>query len=121
MPDLKYFFDEIDNDDRTIQNVATYAQGHRTPARARSYFHSTTMTFAHYEFDRDATIHEHFHPEEEVYEVIEGELEIVIDGSVHAARPGLVAIVPANVRHSVRALTDGRVIVIDHPARPDFG
>ena len=79
------------------------------------------MTFAHYEFARDATIHEHFHPEEEVYEVIDGELEIVINGVAHVARPGLVAIVPANVRHFVRALTDGRVIVIDHPARPDLG
>jgi hypothetical protein len=29
--------------------------------------------------------------------------------------------VPANARHSVRALTDGKLIVIDHPARPEFG
>jgi len=36
-------------------------------------------------------------------------------------RPGLVAIVPPGVRHSVRAITDGRVIVVDHPARRDFG
>jgi hypothetical protein len=36
------------------------------------------------------------------------------------ARPGLVAIVPVNVRHSVTALTDGKLIVIDYPARRDF-
>ena len=34
---------------------------------------------------------------------------------------GIVAIVPSNTRHSVRALTDGRVIIVDHPARPEFG
>ena len=79
------------------------------------------MTFAHYDFERDATIHEHFHPEEEVYEVLEGELEITIDGILHTTRPGVVAIVPANVRHSVRALSNGRLIVIDQPARRDFG
>lgn len=39
------------------------------------YFHSPTMTFAHYDFVRGSSIHEHFHPREEVYEVIEGELE----------------------------------------------
>ena len=33
------------------------------------------MTFAHYEFARGASIHEHFHPQKELYEVIEGELE----------------------------------------------
>lgn len=93
----------------------------RLPGWRGRYFHAETMTFAHYEFDRDATIHEHSHPEEEVYEVLQGTLEITIDGAVHAARPGLVAIVPANALHFVRALTDGRVIVIDHPARRDFG
>jgi quercetin dioxygenase-like cupin family protein len=93
----------------------------RLPGWRGRFVHSATMTFAHYDFDRGATIHEHAHPEEEVYEVIEGELEITIDGQAHAARPGLVAIVPANVRHAVRALSDGRVIVIDHPARPEIG
>ena len=79
------------------------------------------MTFAHYEFDGGATIHEHFHPAEEVYEVLEGELEITIEGVHQVARPGVVAVVPANARHSVRAVTAGRMIVIDHPARREFG
>jgi len=93
----------------------------RLPGWRGRYFHTESMTFAHYEFDRGASIHEHFHPEEEVYEVLEGALEITIDGTPHAARPGLVAIVPANARHSVKALTNGRLIVIDQPARRDFG
>jgi quercetin dioxygenase-like cupin family protein len=84
------------------------------------YFHSASMTFAHYDFVRGSSIHEHFHPEEEVYEVIEGELEVTIDGVAQIARAGMVAIVPAGVRHSIRALTDGRAIIVDHPARTDF-
>jgi quercetin dioxygenase-like cupin family protein len=92
----------------------------RLPGWHGRYFHSATMTFAHYDFARGSSIHEHFHAEEEVYEVIEGELEVTIDGVTQIARAGLVAIVPSNVRHSVKALTDGRVIVVDHPARPDF-
>jgi len=66
------------------------------------------MTFAHYDFVRGSSIHEHFHPQEEVKEVIEGELEAGIDGVAQVARAGLFAIVPSNVRHSVKALTDGR-------------
>ena len=79
------------------------------------------MTFAHYDFTRGSTIHEHFHAEEEVYEVIEGELEMTIADVAQVVHPGVVAIVPSNARHSVKALTDGRVIIVDHPARPDFG
>jgi quercetin dioxygenase-like cupin family protein len=93
----------------------------RLPGWYGRYFHSAKMTFAHYDFTRGASIHEHFHPEEEVYEVIEGELELSIDGVAQIARAGLVAIIPANVRHSVKALTDGRVIIVDCPRRRGFG
>jgi quercetin dioxygenase-like cupin family protein len=93
----------------------------RLPGWKGRYFHSANMTFAHYDFARGSSIHEHFHPEEEVYEVIDGELEVTIDGGSQIARAGLVAIVPSNARHSVKALTDGRAIIVDHPARPEFG
>ena len=92
----------------------------RLPGWHGRYFHSPSMTFAHYDFTRGASIHEHFHPQEEVYEVIEGELEMTIDGETQIVRSGLVAIVPANVRHSVKALTDGRAIIVDYPLRRDF-
>jgi quercetin dioxygenase-like cupin family protein len=92
----------------------------RLPGWFGRYFHTASMTFAHYEFNRGASIHEHFHPEEEVYEVIEGELEVTVDGVAKIVRPGLVTIVPGGVRHSVKALTDGRVIIVDHPVRPEF-
>ena len=92
----------------------------RLPGWHGRYFHSASMTFAHYDFTRGASIHEHFHPEEEVYEVIEGELEVSIDGVARIAGAGVVAIVPANTRHSVKALTDGRVIIVDYPRRRDF-
>jgi quercetin dioxygenase-like cupin family protein len=93
----------------------------RLPGWHGRYFHTANMTFAHYDFKRGSIIHEHFHPEEEVYEVVEGELEVTVGGEAQIARAGIVAIVPSNVRHSVRALTDGRVIVVDHPVRPEFG
>jgi quercetin dioxygenase-like cupin family protein len=92
----------------------------RLPGWFGRYFHTANMTFAHYEFKRGATIHKHFHPEEEVYEVIEGELEVTVGGVSKIVRAGIVAIVPGGVRHSVKALTDGRVIIVDHPARPEF-
>jgi quercetin dioxygenase-like cupin family protein len=92
----------------------------RLPGWYGRYFHSPSMTFAHYDFRAGSSIHEHSHDQEEVYEVIEGELEMTIDGKVQIARTGLVAIVPSNVRHSVKALTDGRAIIIDYPLRREF-
>jgi len=93
----------------------------RLPGWHGRYFHSPNMTFAHYDFERGSSIHEHFHPQEEVYEVIEGELEVTIDGVTEIARSGKIAIVPPNARHSVQALTDGRAIIVDYPVRPEIG
>ena len=92
----------------------------RLPGWFGRYFHTANLTFAHYNFRRHATIHEHSHPEEEVYEVTDGELELTIEGAAQVVKPGMVGIVPANARHSVKAITDGKVIIVDYPARPDF-
>ena len=92
----------------------------RLPGWHGRYFHSENMTIAHYDFVRGASVHEHFHPQEEVYEVAEGELELTIDGETQITRPGVAAVVPANARHSVKALTDGRAIIVDYPRRPEF-
>ena len=53
--------------------------------------------------------------------MIAGEPEVQVDGLTQVVRPGIVAIIPSNAKHSVKALTDGRVIIVDHPARPQFG
>ena len=85
------------------------------------YYHSASMTFAHYEFAANSSSHVQFHSEEEVYEVIEGKLEGTIDGKSQVVKPGVVVFVPANSRHSFRASTHGHFLVVDHPVRPDFG
>jgi len=92
----------------------------RLPGWYGRYFHSASMTFAHYDFKRGSSIHEHSHAPEEVYEVVEGELEVTIEGEAVIVRPGVVAIVPSNARHAVKALSDGRAIIVDYPLRREI-
>src|SRR5215813_6294102 len=92
----------------------------KRPGWRGRHFHSPSMTFGHWDFRAGSSIHEHFHPQEEVWQILEGELEMTIDEVVRVVGPGMVAIVPANVIHSVRALSDGKAIVVDYPIRPDF-
>jgi quercetin dioxygenase-like cupin family protein len=89
----------------------------RLPGWKGRYFDSENMTFGYYAVTAGASIHEHSHPNEEVWHIIEGELEVTIDGQTLVAGPGCVAVVPPNTAHSVRALSDGRSIVVDHPLR----
>jgi len=85
------------------------------------FFHSETMLFAYYSVEAGASIHAHSHENEEVWHVLEGELEVTVGGVTQIAKPGCVAVVSPNTLHSVRALTAGRSIVVDYPRRDSIG
>jgi quercetin dioxygenase-like cupin family protein len=57
------------------------------------------------------------HPQEEVWLVVEGELEVTVAGVTRTARRGVAAVVPSGVPHTVRAASDGFAIVVDAPRR----
>jgi mannose-6-phosphate isomerase-like protein (cupin superfamily) len=92
----------------------------RLPGWTSRVFHSDSMTFAYYEIAADAVpLHEHHHPQEEVWNVIEGKLAVTIDGVEQVAGPGCAAVVPPDTPHSARALGACRAIVVDYPLRAD--
>jgi len=78
----------------------TLPQDERRPGWLGRYFHSPTLTFAHWDFKAGADIHAHSHEQEEVWQVIEGELEVTIGGETRVAGPGMVAVVPPHTGHS---------------------
>jgi uncharacterized protein YjlB len=85
------------------------------------FFHSDNMTFAHWNIDRDAAdLHEHHHPEEEVWNVVEGEAVLVVGGEQRRLGPGQVAIVPSNTPHSVKVVGPCRAVIVDYPIRRDL-
>jgi len=96
------------------------AVNEKLPGWRGRVFTSASMTFAHWDFDAGATIHAHSHEQEEVWQILEGELEITIDGETRIAGPGTAAIAPPGATHSVTALTAGRAMVADWPVRADF-
>jgi quercetin dioxygenase-like cupin family protein len=85
------------------------------------FFNSLNMTFAHYDVAAGAAIHPHSHPNEEVWHIVEGDFEVTIGGTTEVAGPGSVAVIPPDTIHSVKALTEGRAIVVDHPLRASIG
>ena len=103
-----------------VIDTRTLAVLEKLPGWRGRMFHSANMTFGHWDFDAGSSIHEHFHAQEEVWEIIEGRVELTVGGKVHVAEPGMAAVVPAGATHSVKALTDGRAIVVDYPLRKDF-
>lgn len=54
----------------------------------------------------------HCHPWEEVYVVLDGELEVTVDGDSHVLKSGGVAHIPGGVTHSYRSLTEAHFLTI---------
>lgn len=84
------------------------------------FWRSGSMSFSHYDVGTGCSIHEHHHPNEEVWVVIEGEFEVTIAGKTRVAGAGAVAVVPPDAPHSVRVLRGGRALVANHPIRTDL-
>jgi mannose-6-phosphate isomerase-like protein (cupin superfamily) len=100
-------------------DIAQLPTGERLPGWRDRTFSTAAMTFAHFTFDAGSSIHEHCHLNEEVWTVIEGQLEVSVGADRLLAGPGCVAVVPPYTAHSVRAVTDGKAIVTDCPVRID--
>ena len=79
-----------------------------------------SMSVAHVTLNAGAVLPEHRHINEQVVNVIEGELELIVDGKSRILRPGVVEVLPPNIPHSGRALTVCRVIDVFHPVRADW-
>ena len=79
-----------------------------------------TTTVAHVKLSAGALLSEHSHHHEQVVNVIEGELELTVKGSPYRLTRGKVVVLPPNVPHSGRAITECSVIDVFHPVREDF-
>ncbi|MEE9553164.1 MAG: cupin domain-containing protein [candidate division Zixibacteria bacterium] len=79
-----------------------------------------SMTVAHVKITAGSLLPEHSHPNEQVVNVMEGELELVVDGHAHSLTRGRVMVLPPNIIHSGRAVTDCLVVDVFHPVREDF-
>ena len=82
------------------------------------FFHAEHMTFAHYDIEADApALHEHHHEQEEVWNVLDGEIVLVVGGEEWTLRPGDAAVIPPATPHGARVVGRCRVVVADHPRR----
>ena len=98
-------------------DVHSQTTGEPLPGWHDRYFASQFMSFAYSDVDAGASIHAHSHDEEEVWHIVEGTLEITIDGETRLAGAGTAAVVPPNSVHAVKARTSARVIIANHPTR----
>jgi quercetin dioxygenase-like cupin family protein len=91
------------------------------PGWAGRFFHTEHLTLVHYEIAPGACVHPHHHESEEVWNVVDGELEMTVDGATAVLRAGDAAVIPSGAEHAAHAVGRCRAIVVDYPARDSVG
>lgn len=82
--------------------------------------HTEKMTISQVSLDAGAVVPEHNHEHEQVSNVIDGKFEFTIGGNTHILEPGQIAVIPPNVPHVGKALTDCYIVDVFCPVREDY-
>jgi len=101
-------------------NLSTIPEKEIIPGYRVRFVHCDSMTMAYWSIDTGAALPEHSHPHEQVATLTEGEYELSVGDKTKVLRPGDVAVIPPNVPHSGRALSDCCMIDAFHPVREDY-
>jgi len=84
------------------------------------FVHTQNFTIAFWEIEAGSVLPEHAHIHEQSTQIIEGSLELIIDGKKNICKPGSIVVIPSNVTHKGKALTDCKVVDTFCPAREDY-
>ena len=80
--------------------------------------HSTTLGYIEIKAGSKLGLHHHIH--EQITYIIEGQLEMMIDGEQVSLTKGMYFVIPSNSPHSAIAATDCKVIDAFSPVREDY-
>lgn len=76
-----------------------------------------TMNLVRWDIKAGEQLPQHQHPEEQITHIIEGEFALTVGDETMIVTAGDAAVIPANVPHGGKALTDCTVIDVFTPAR----
>ncbi len=84
------------------------------------FVHTKTNTIGFVEITAGSELPEHAHFHAQTTQVTEGELQLTINGETAIYKPGMIAVIPSNILHSAKALTNCKVTDIFSPVREDY-
>lgn len=104
----------------SFQDLTNIPEREIVPGYKAKFVHAQNMTLAYWEVKAGAALPEHSHPHEQIANVLEGEFELTVAGESRVLTPGHVVVIPGDVPHSGRAITDCRLLDAFQPAREDY-
>lgn len=90
------------------------------PGLTGYYAHGIHLTLGYVEIKGGSILPEHHHVHEQITYIIEGQLDMMIDGKPCSLTAGMYYVIPSNIPHGAVAVTDCKVIDAFNPVREDY-
>jgi len=103
-----------------MQNIKDLTPKELAPGLTGYYAHGSNMTLGLVEIKAGSDLPIHSHPHEQITYILEGQLDMIIDGKECKLTAGMYYVIPSNVLHGAVAVTDCRVIDVFNPVREDY-
>ncbi|MEO5948515.1 MAG: cupin domain-containing protein [Chitinophagaceae bacterium] len=103
-----------------MQQIKELPAKELAPGLTGYYAHGTSMTFGLVEIKAGSKLPAHHHVQEQITYILEGNLDMTIDGISCPLSAGMYYVIPSNVVHSAIATTDCKVIDVFNPVREDY-
>ncbi len=82
--------------------------------------HGDKITVAHIRVKANSSLPEHQHPHEQIMNLIEGEFLFTVDGVEYRMKAGESFVIPPNVPHSAKSVTECYLVDVFCPPRDDW-
>jgi quercetin dioxygenase-like cupin family protein len=78
---------------------------------SRTLVKNEAGTITAFAFDKDQGLSEHSAPFDALVQVVDGEAEVVIAGTAHTVSAGQMILMPADIPHALRAVTQFKMLL----------
>jgi quercetin dioxygenase-like cupin family protein len=84
------------------------------------FVHSENMTIVYWRIKAGSALPEHQHKHEQVVNLIQGTFDFTLAKEKKVLNPGITVLVPSDIPHSGKAITDCYIIDVFYPPREDY-
>ena len=78
-------------------------------------YHSKNLSLGRFSLEKGAEIPRHYHAQEQMTYILEGQLEFIINNEIKMLKAGMASFVPPNAPHSAKAITKCKILDCFHP------
>jgi len=103
-----------------MQSIKDIPAKNVVPGITAYYAHGDNLTFGYVVLKAGTVVPEHHHIHEQITYILEGELDMTIDGESCPLKTGMYHVIPSNTPHSAIANVDCVAIDVFSPVREDY-